>query len=131
MRYNHVITPINNNIYELSLKLKLKNPVIERLKEKFNYDYIEIKIIIEPKIYPYVPPKLEFIKPSIKLPLVYNLMNLNILKTENWISTTSLEWLITKISDVLEPIIQDYIIYYRSQPFVRPRLRTEHTIQLI
>ena len=110
MKYKHFVTPINNNIYELSLKLKLKNPIIEKIKEKLNYDYIEIKINIEPKMYPFVSPKLEFIKPSIKLPLVYNLMNLNILKNENWISTTSLEWIITKLGESLEPIIQDYVI---------------------
>jgi ubiquitin-protein ligase len=110
MRYKHIISPINNNIYELSLKLKLRNPIIAKIKEKFNYDYVEIKINIEPKMYPFVPPKLEFIKPSIKLPLIYNLMNLNILKTSNWIPTLSLEWLIIKINDALEPIIQDYLI---------------------
>jgi ubiquitin-protein ligase len=110
MKYKHLIAPINNNIYDLSLKLKLKNPIIERIREKFNYDYIELKITIEPKMYPFVAPKLEFIKPSIKLPLVCNLMNLTILKNENWISTTSLEWLIIKLSDIFEVIIQDYVI---------------------
>jgi len=109
MNYNHTISPINNNPYSLILKLKLVNPIIEKIKTLFGYDYIELKINIEPKIYPFYPPKIEFIKPSIKLPLVQNLMNLKILKIENWNSTISLEWLITNLAEKLESIIQDYV----------------------
>jgi ubiquitin-protein ligase len=100
-KYKHYIEPINNNIYELSLKLNLKTPT-------------EIKIIIEPKVYPFIPPKFEFIKPFVKLPLASSLMNLKILKSENWIPTTSLEWIITELADKLEPIIQDYVVVKES-----------------
>jgi ubiquitin-protein ligase len=100
-KYKHYIEPINNNIYELSLKLNLKIPT-------------EIKITIEPKVYPFIPPKFEFIKPFVKLPLASSLMNLKILKSENWIPTTSLEWIIIELADKLEPIIQDYIVIKES-----------------
>jgi len=100
-KYKHYIEPINNNIYELSLKLNLKTPT-------------EIKITIEPKVYPFIPPKFEFIKPFVTLPLASSLMNLKILKSENWIPTTSLEWIITELADKLEPIIQDYIVVKES-----------------
>lgn len=108
-KHEHELVPINNNPYNLSLKLKLKNPIIERIKSVYNFDYIELNINIEPKIYPFYPPKIEFVKPSIKLPLVHNLMNLKILKMENWNPTISLEWLITTLAEKLEPVIQDYV----------------------
>jgi len=110
MSFNHFISPINNNPYNLSLKLKLNNPILKKIKESLGYDYIELKINIEPKIYPFYPPKFEFIKPAIKLPLVHNLLNLKILKMENWNPTISLEWLILNLANKLESIIQDYLI---------------------
>jgi hypothetical protein len=85
-KHQHNITPIDNNIYELSLKLKLNNPIIKEIKNKLGYDYIEMKISIEPKMYPFIPPKFEFVKPAIKLPLVQNLMNLKILKMEKTVN---------------------------------------------
>ena len=107
--YKHELEPINNNPYNLSLRLKLANPIIERIKSAYNYDYIELKINIEPKVYPFYPIKIEFVKPTIKLPLVHNLMNLKILKLENWNPTISLEWFIKTLGQKLEPIIQDYV----------------------
>lgn len=108
-RHQHNIIPIDNNIYELSLKLKLNNPIIKEIKSKLGYDYIEMKISVEPKMYPFIPPKFEFVKPAIKLPLVFNLMNLKIFKIENWIPTTNLDWLISKLSEQLEKIIHEYV----------------------
>jgi ubiquitin-protein ligase len=64
---------------------------------------------LEPKLYPYFPPKIEVIKPSIKLPLVFNLINLKILKLENWNPTISLEWLLISLIEQIDPIIHDYV----------------------
>ena len=114
MKYKHYVQPIMNNPYYLSLKLKLNNEIMKTIQEKFGYDYIELKINIEPKMYPFYSPKFEFIKPPIKLPLVHNLMNLNIIKNENWDPTIRLEWLITNLADKLENIIQDYVLLEAS-----------------
>ena len=109
MIHKHFVTPINNNPYNLSVKLKLDNPVIEKIKAVLGYDYIELKLSIDPRFYPFLPPKLEFVKPAIKLPLVQNLMNLKLFKMENWNPTISFEWLLSTLSNKLEPIIQDYV----------------------
>jgi len=116
--YKHYIEPIMNNPYDLSLKLKLNNPIMKTIHEKFGYDYIELKINFDPKMYPFYPPKFEFIKPSIKLPLVYNLKNLNILKNENWNSTIRLDFIINNLSEKLDKIIHDYVILEESK-FIR------------
>lgn len=102
LKYKHFIEPINNNIYCLKLVCFLNN-------ENFKNDTFEIKINLEPKLYPYFPPKIEVIKPSIKFQLVFNLMNLKILKLENWNSTISLEWLLISLIEQIDPIIHDYI----------------------
>ena len=102
LKYKHFIEPINNNIYCLKLVCFLNN-------KNFKNDTFEIKINLEPKLYPYFPPRIEVIKPSIKFQLVFNLMNLKILKLENWNSTISLEWLIISLIEQVDPIIHDYI----------------------
>ena len=115
MKHKHYIEPIINNPYDLSLKLKLNNPIIKIIHEKFGYDYIELKINFDPKMYPFYPPKFEFIKPSIKLPLVHNLKNLNILKNENWNSTIRLDFIINNLSEKLDKIIHEYVILEESK----------------
>ena len=57
-----------HNIYELCLKLNLTTPT-------------QIKISIDPKVYPFIPPKFQFITPCVRLPLASSLMNLKILKS--------------------------------------------------
>jgi ubiquitin-protein ligase len=101
LSFKHYLEPIENNPYNLKL--------ITYLNSKNKDLMVEMKINVDPKIYPFFPPKIEFIKPAIKLPLVYSLMNLKILKMENWNPTISLQWLIEKLVEQLEPIIHDYI----------------------
>ena len=104
LTYKHFIEPINNNIYSLRFVCFLDN-------KNFNSDTFEIKIDLDPKLYPYFPPKIEIIKPSIKFSLVYSLMNIKLLKLENWNPTMSLEWLLTSIIKQIDPIIHDYVKY--------------------
>ena len=108
LTYKHFIEPINNNIYSLRFVCFLDN-------KNFNSDTFEIKIDLDPKLYPYFPPKIEIIKPSIKFSLVYSLMNIKLLKLENWNPTMSLEWLLTSIIKQIDPIIHDYVKYDLSK----------------
>ena len=102
MSFKHFIEPINNNPYNLKLILFLNSSKLENFE-------LEMKITIDPKLYPFYPPKFEFIRPSIKLPLVYSLMNLKLLKIENWNPTISLEWIIEKLVEQIQPILHDYL----------------------
>ena len=100
--YRHYIEPINNNPYLLKFVSFLTN-------KDFKSESLEMKINLDPKLYPFFPPRIEIIKPSIKLPLVHSLMNLKLLKLENWNPTLSLEWLLTSLVEQIDPIIHDYI----------------------
>ena len=97
--FEHYILPIDNNIYNLNVKLFFKE--ID--------DYLELKVDLDPTLYPYIPPKLEIIYPKVSIDLLYAVMNLNILKIENWKSTISLEWLILNLVTKMKPIIYDHI----------------------
>jgi ubiquitin-protein ligase len=100
--YSHYIFPYEDNIYDLRLRIFF-NSNIETLK------YIEFKIVIDSKLYPFYPPKVDIIYPKLKFELSIALMNLDIFKLENWNSTISLEWFAINIHKLLEPIIYDNI----------------------
>jgi ubiquitin-protein ligase len=96
--YLHFIEPINNIIYELKLTLLLNNNIV-----------VLLKIMLDPKLYPFFPPKFEIISPKVDITLSFAIMNLNITKLANWNSTMTLEWIISNLAQKLDPIINDYI----------------------
>jgi ubiquitin-protein ligase len=96
--YPHYIIPDITNPYSLIIRVI------------FESDYMEFKLNIDPTTYPFVPPKLEYIKPKIKYSLLLALINLPILQLDNWNPTISLEYLIVNIAKELEPIYKDYLI---------------------
>ena len=100
--YKHFIEPIDNNPYSLKIVCFLNN-------KNFLNETFEMKINLEPKLYPFFPPKLEIIKPSMELHFVRSLMNLNLLKLENWNPTLSLEWLLTNLIEQIDPIVHEHV----------------------
>jgi ubiquitin-protein ligase len=113
--YSHYVISDPSNPYIIILRIKFNintqiGKIFSEIKKNFGYDYVEIKLKLDPKTYPFIPPKLEYVKPKIKLSLLLSLMNLDILKLENWNSTITLEYLITNLGTQLESILLDYII---------------------
>ena len=53
--YDHYIVPYENSPYILDVNIKLKNG-----------KFVEIRLLLESNYYPFMPPKLEYIKPKIK-----------------------------------------------------------------
>ena len=113
--YLHYIIPNDTNPYVLTIRIKFDQQtdlgkVFCQIEKDFGYDYMELKLTMEPKTHPFIPPKLEYIKPKIKLPLLLSLINLDILKLENWSPTISLEYFITNLANQLAQVSKDYII---------------------
>ena len=113
--FDHYIIPDQLNPYSLNIRFKFNKEteagkIFEQINRAFGYDYMEIKLNLEQKTHPFIPPKLEYIKPKIKLPLLLSLMNLDILKLENWSATITLDYLISNLGSQLESIINNYII---------------------
>jgi ubiquitin-protein ligase len=113
--FDHYILINESDPYSLILRFKFNKEtetgkVFEQINKAFGYDYMEIKLNLEPKTHPFIPPKLEYIRPKINLSLLLTLMNLDILKLENWSSTVTLEYLITGLGTQLENVAYKYII---------------------
>ena len=116
LNYEHYVVPDVNNPYSLSIRFKYnKNSnvynLFQKLNELYKYDYIEIKLLLDNNLYPYVPPIIDYIKPNIKLPLLLSILNLDILKLNNWSLGINLEFLIKNLGDQLENLISNYIDY--------------------
>lgn len=113
--YSHYVVSDPLNPYNIILRINF-NPdtnmgkIFSQIKKDFGYDYVEMKLKLDPKTHPFIPPKLEYIKPKIKLPLLFSLMNLDILKLENWNPTITLDYLISNLGTQLETILPNYII---------------------
>lgn len=112
--YAHYVIPDETNPYSLTIRIKF-NPesetgkVFQQINKDFGYDYMEMKLTIEPKTHPFIPPKLEYVKPKIKLPLLLSLINLDVLKIETWSPTITLEYFITHLANQIEKIGKDYV----------------------
>ena len=113
--YLHYVIPDEINPYSLTLRIKF-NPeteagkIFQQINQDFGYDYMELKLTIEPKTHPFIPPKLEYVKPKIKLPLLLSLINLDVLKIDTWSPTITLEYFITNLANQLTEIVKDYVI---------------------
>jgi len=120
--YDHYILPEESNPYNLIIRIKFNtkteiSKIFKQIEKDFGYDYMEIKMIIDSKAHPFIPPKLEYIKPKLKLPLLVSLINLDILKLENWSSIITLEYFITNLATQLELIASEYIILDKNITF--------------
>lgn len=96
-QYPHIVFPDLNNPFSLNIILKINNN---------NY---ELKLSFNQKLHPFMPPKLEYIKPKIKLPLLLSILNLDILKLENWKPSFMLQDIIVNLAEQLEPIIEKHL----------------------
>jgi len=96
--YPHYIETINNNIFELKMTLILSNSKL-----------VELKINLNPNLYPFLPPVFELISPNVKFELQCAIININISKICNWNSAISLEWIIINLALKLDNIIDEYI----------------------
>jgi ubiquitin-protein ligase len=113
--YDHYIIPEDDNIFSLIVRLKFnKNSnlynIFKKINDKYNYDYMEFKLILDSTTYPYMPPKLEYIKPRINFMLFMSISNLEILKYNNWNPLISLEYLIINLANEIDKLSPDYIL---------------------
>ena len=113
--YSHYVIPDESNPYILTLRIKFEpetdaGKIFQQINKDFGYDYMELKLTIEPKTHPFIPPKLEYVKPKIKLPLLLSLINLDVLKIDTWSSTITLEYFITNLANQIAQVVKDYVI---------------------
>ena len=107
----YYIIPQNNNPYELIVRFKYDDgPVSEILKEinkKYNYDYIEIKLILNSELYPYYPPIIKYNRPKINQSLLFGILDIDILKLRNWNPIYNLDSFINELGEHFKKHIID------------------------
>ena len=113
--YSHYVIPDETNPYVLTLRIKFDpatdaGKIFQQINKDFGYDYMELKLTIEPKTHPFIPPKLEYVRPKIKLPLLLSLINLDVLRIDTWSPTITLEYFITNLANQIEQVVKDYVI---------------------
>ena len=111
MNHNHYISCTNP--YELRIHLVYKEGELgEKMKiinSKYGYDYFELKFILDPFMYPFIPPKVEYMKPKIDVNLVNNILNLDLWDIKTWNYTISLDWLVTNLGNSLSEHFNNYL----------------------
>lgn len=95
--YLHFVQALDNNPFNLLVNMYVKNTLIQFI------------IKIDDRLYPYVPYEFKYLSPRVKPVLLYNLMNLNIFKIENWNPIITLEQFIILLEKKLEPIFKKFI----------------------
>lgn len=111
----HYIIPDTTNPFILTIRFRF-DPMSEIgskmriINDRFKYDYVELKLVIDSKAHPYIPPKIEYVKPKVKQPLLLSIINLEVLRLDNWHPTITLDYLITKLGEQLQKNASEYII---------------------
>lgn len=100
----------NDNIYDLSVRFKYEGELYEKLKQ-CDQEYFELNFELDENMYPYVPPKVTYIKPCIDMNLIMNISKLDIWESSNWNYTITLDNLIINLGNELE---KHFIKYYNS-----------------
>jgi ubiquitin-protein ligase len=111
--HNHYIIPEDNNPFKLLIRFQFKKGKIgtylKELNKTLGFNYVELRLILDPLLYPYVPVKLEYIKPLVDPILIFNFNNIEFLKLKNWNPFISLNWIVINFGNFLENIISNYI----------------------
>ena len=114
--YKHYIFPEDDNIFKLNIRLFINpNTVIgkqlEEINKRYDYNYIELQLIIDSTGYPYIAPKIEYIKPHAHFSFILSIINMDILKQYNWSPFITLEFFILNIVNIIEKLDRQYILY--------------------
>ncbi len=114
--HEHTIEPSKKSPFSFIIKMRFNaetklGPVFQLIKEKFGYDYMEMMINIQPQLHPYYPPTIDYIRPKIKLPLLMSLINLDILKIDNWNPTITFNYFVENLAKQIENLDPNLIIH--------------------
>jgi len=110
---NYIMFENVKNLYDLTIKLIFDKDsdmgkIMNIIKEKYNYEYIEFHIILS-EDYPHVPPMIEYYKPNIEKNLLLGILDTDILKLCNWNNNISLYYIVSKLCSELEKKSRPYI----------------------
>ena len=117
MNHNHIIVCNNDNIFDLRLHIKYETN-----------NYFELSFILD-RLYPFLPPIVEYIKPKIDIILLYNIMTMDIWNLKYWNYTISLDIIITELAKGLEKPLIKYIDKLDQSPHNKMDINICHLIK--
>ena len=111
MDYPHYIV-CNDDLMNLSIRLIYNQNELGNIMDTFNskhgYNYFEINMKLS-EFYPFLPPTISYIKPTIDTILIRNILGLDIWKASTWNYTITLDWIIVNFANALEQHFIKYI----------------------
>ena len=76
--HEHYIVPKSDYIFLINLKFGCLD------------EDMVLVMSIDPELYPYYPPKIDYVSPNVKSSLMYNITNLDVLNVMNWNPTINI-----------------------------------------
>lgn len=123
--HNHYIVPEDNNIFILSLHFKYDDKIIlDKLKKlNINKDYLQIKLIIDGQLFPFIPPIIDYDNDTIlNSILLFNILDLDLFKLKNWNPFLSLEWIVNNLGNALQKLFCEHLIYEKKDIYLIEKL---------
>lgn len=103
--HDHYIVCNNNDILNLSIRLRYRSGnlacVMKDFNSTYNYDYFELNLTLG-RLYPFLPPKVKYIRPNVNINLVHSILSMDIWNA-NWNYMIPLNTLIEELANKLEP----------------------------
>lgn len=111
-KYAHYICCNNDDIMDLNIRFVYNTGELGKKMEIFNnkhgFNYFEINIKLS-RMYPFIPPTIKYIKPKVEIELISNIYNMNLWDYKSWTYTITLDYIITNLGDILEPLFNKYM----------------------
>ena len=108
--HNHYI--VCDNIMELKIRLCYKSGnlacVMNEFQKKYGYNYFELTFSLD-KLFPFMPPKIQYSRPKIDIKLVHSIYMMDIWDVNTWNYTIPLDQLVQSLASSLESYFLKYI----------------------
>ena len=83
-----VADTVEDNIFQWNVKLSnfrdALNQDLEKIREQFGYDYIELQLDFSMDLYPFFPPLVKVIRPRLQGSMMLRVTTMEILKLTYW-----------------------------------------------
>ena len=108
MSHNHIIVCKDDNILNLMVRFRYNTNELGNIMKNLNIEYFELSFQLG-RLYPFLPPKVEYIKPKIDIVLIHNIINMDLWDLSNWNYTIPLDTIVSNMGIALEPYFLKYI----------------------
>ena len=113
LRTNYRIEPINDNIFDLSIKFTKESFDSDtKIYQQLEGNYVELRVTFVHKLYPYYPPTVSLVYPRFKKNLHWKISTMKMIQADGWKSRYDLIKVIDTCFEIIneEGDIQEFVI---------------------